>query len=220
MKVIVFLGPPGVGKGTQASLLSTRLGFEHLSTGMILRSEIASNSELGNSVKAVVESGSLVSDDILFQCLRGALVRTATSGKSHLLLDGVPRRVSQIEKLDTLLASQSLKVDLVAALTAPVQQLTQRFSMRWNCGKCGNVDSFPSEQIAQSGVCKKCGTVGEFFRREDDSPESVHRRFDVYQAETEPLLRIYRQRGIDIEINGLRQAERVYVDLACGIVRV
>ena len=220
MKVVVFLGPPGAGKGTQAGFLSGRLGFEHVSTGALLRSEIAASSALGMRVKAIVESGSLVNDDVLFECLESSLARLEGRKVSHLLLDGVPRTSSQVERLDSVLKAHQLKVDVAVAVAAPVGLLVERFAKRWTCRRCGNVEAFASAEIATGAECRKCQTVSSFYRREDDSPVAVRHRFSVYEAETAPLMNLYRSRGILIEVDGLRAAEWVYVDVASAVVRI
>lgn len=216
MKVCVLLGPPGAGKGTQASLLATRLGAAHVSTGLLIRNEIASGSELGRAVKAVVESGQLVSDDLLFNCLNSGL-RKIPSSVPLLLLDGVPRTVSQVDLLDKTLATMSLKVDAAVAVTAPVEKLVDRFSKRWTCSACGTVTSFDSEALAASGQCQSCSKTGSFMRRKDDEPETVRTRFAVYDRETAPLIDVFRKRGLLAEVDGLQAVERVYVDVACKL---
>lgn len=213
MKVCVLLGPPGAGKGTQASLLSGRLGGAHISTGLIIRNEIASGSTLGKTVKSVVESGQLVSDDLLFECLNSGLSQLSKE-LPFLLLDGVPRTVSQVSKLDEVLSKLGLKVDVAVAVSAPLERLVERFSKRWTCSSCGNVTSLETEAQAATETCSKCGKVGLFNRRPDDEPEAVRTRFEVYEKETAPLMDIFQKRGLLKQVDGLRPVERVYVDVA------
>lgn len=219
MKIVVFLGPPGVGKGTQAGFLSMRLGLEHVSTGALLRSEIASGSSLGAKVKAVVESGSLVNDELLFECLESGLMRLSQGTAKVAILDGVPRTLSQVEKLEKALSARGLKVDSVVALTAPVESLVERFAKRWTCTKCSAVESFGSPDAAASATCKKCGSHASFMRREDDAPEAVRKRLSIYHEETAPLVDVYRKKGSLFEVDGLRPPEWVYVDVAPAIVK-
>lgn len=213
MKVVVLLGPPGVGKGTQAGFLSTRLGIWHVSTGTILRNEIASGSTLGCKVKEIVESGALVNDEVLFSCLQSYLDKGGRTAEI-LVLDGVPRTLSQVSRLDDSLARLTLKVGAVVALTAPVEALVERFSLRWTCKSCGAVAAFESASLAGGAVCPTCRNVGSFQRREDDTPEAVRKRFGIYNEETSVLLDVYRKRQLLTEVNGLRQAETVYVEVA------
>ena len=220
LKVVVFLGPPGAGKGTQAGFLSGRLGFEHVSTGALLRHEISAHTVLGLKIKSIVEAGGLVNDDVLFECLENSLTRLLRSETSYLLLDGVPRTLSQVERLDVVLKAHSLKVDIAVAVAAPVELLVERFGKRWTCKKCGNVEAFPSTDKAENAVCRKCSSAASFLRREDDSPEAVRNRFTVYESETAPLIGVYRSRELLVEVNGLRAPEWVYVDVASSVLRI
>jgi adenylate kinase len=217
MNVFVFMGPPGVGKGTQSGLVASRLGAEHLSTGLLLRNEIASGSELGKAIKSVVESGALVSDELILSCLDKRL-ESSKKGDEWLLLDGIPRTLPQVSGLDIVLAKHDLKVDVVGALVAPLDELVERFSYRWTCSQCGRVESFVDAEVALKTSCLKCGASHSFKRREDDSPVAVRKRFEVYDRETAPVIDVYRKRGILFEVNGLRAVEKVYVQVAHRLV--
>ncbi len=217
-KVFVFFGPPGVGKGTQCGLLAERLGVRHVSTGSIIRAEISAGSDLGRKVKDLVQAGNLVDDALLFSCLKAFLERSDLS-EGTLLLDGVPRTVAQVAGLDGVLSPLGLKVNGVISLVAPVDELVSRFAKRWTC-TCGYVGSFETEAAARGGACPKCSKVGGFSRREDDKPEVVTRRMEIYRSETEPVAAIYRQNGKIREIDGLRAVEHVYLDVAKGIVEM
>jgi adenylate kinase len=215
-KVVVFFGPPGVGKGTQCGLLAQRLGVSHVSTGGLLRAEIASGSELGSTVKSTVAAGKLVGDDLLFGCLEAFLRRTDVS-TGVLLLDGVPRNVTQVKGLDEVLTRFGLKVDAVVSLVAPVEKLVERFSKRWTCG-CGQVEAFEQGQDPRTFKCQKCSKVGSFSRREDDRPEVVTKRMEIYHSETAPVEALYSQRGQVAHVDGLRSVEAVYVGVAKSIL--
>lgn len=211
-KVVVFFGPPGVGKGTQCGLLAERLGVKHVSTGGLLRAEIGSGSELGRTVKEVVSAGKLVNDELLFSCL-GSFLKRSSLDSGVLLLDGVPRNVPQVSGLDAILSGFGLKVDAVVSLVAPVEMLVERFSKRWTCS-CGQVEAFESEAIAMSAKCQKCSSVGRFSRREDDRPEVVSNRMEIYHNETAPVQALYSKRGKVFEVDGLKPVETVYVGVA------
>ncbi len=217
-KVFVFLGPPGVGKGTQCSLLVERLGVKHVSTGSIIREEIAAASELGKQVKDLVQGGGLVEDALLFSCLNAFLHRCDLSS-GILLLDGVPRTVSQVTTLCSVLSGMGLEIAGVISLAASTDELVIRFSKRWTCA-CGNVTSLELEAYANTQACLKCGKVGLFSRREDDQTQVVSRRMEIYRNETEPISEIYRRTGKLREISGLRAVELVYVDVAHCLVEM
>jgi len=218
MKVFVIFGPPGVGKGTQCSLVADRLSVQHVSTGSIIRAEIASGSELGKRVKDVVSGGNLVDDTTLFSCLNGFLSRSNLN-EGVLLLDGVPRTTSQISGLDVVLSKLGLSVNGVISITAPVEDLASRFAKRWTCS-CGQVSAFDSADVAAMGKCTKCSAEGKFIRREDDKPAVVSKRMEVYRQETEPVASVYRTRGKIREIDGLRSVEEVYLDVGRFIVEM
>jgi adenylate kinase len=218
MKVFVFFGPPGVGKGTQCGLLAERLGVRHVSTGSIIRAEISAGTDLGRKVKDLVQAGNLVDDSLLFSCLKAFLERSDLR-EGTLLLDGVPRTVAQVSGLDDVLRPMALKVNGVISLIAPVDDLVSRFAKRWTCG-CGYVGSFETESVAQTTACPKCSKLGGFTRREDDKPEVVSKRMEIYRNETEPVAAIYRQNGKIKEIDGLRAVEHVYLDVAKAIVEM
>lgn len=219
MKVIVFLGPPGVGKGTQCSLLSARLGVKHISTGAIIRQEISSESTLGMKVKSIVESGHLIDDKSMFECLESALVSMKPKQDDLILLDGIPRNLSQARAFDLLITKFSSKVDLVISLSADLEKLQERFERRWTCAACGAIDSISSNMDASKYICTGCGKSGTMFRRKDDEPETVKRRFAVYQQETLPLVSYYADRDNLSIIDGLRHPEIVYAEIVSILLR-
>lgn len=212
MTVVVFLGPPGVGKGTQAGLLADRLGALHVSTGAILRSELETGSELAKSLQTVMARGDLVSDEQLFLCLGSALDRIGTFSERVVLLDGVPRNLAQIGRLDEVLSARGAKVDLALALVAPLEQLVVRFAKRWSCKNCGAVFAFDQTPGSQD-ACSRCGSLGSLGRRPDDEPEAVRHRFSVYEQATAPVLSEYLKRGLLSTVDGLADQEAVYVTL-------
>jgi adenylate kinase len=218
LKVIVLFGPPGAGKGTQAGLLASRLGAKHLSTGSLLREQIACGSSLGLRIKGIVESGRLVGDEVLFEALDAELGAMKGSSESLLVLDGVPRTESQVELLDASLERVGASVHSVLYISAPVQKLVERFARRWTCRSCGNVFSFGSVAEAEGVACSSCGTQGSMYRRVDDAPEAVERRFRVYEEETLPVVSKYRLRNLVFEIDGLQSPELVYARVAAEVV--
>lgn len=218
MKVFVLLGAPGAGKGTQAALIASRLGAEHISTGALLREEIKSGSALGQKVKAIVESGSLVDDLTLFDCCSGVLSRAHQAQKKLLLLDGVPRNVSQVKILDSVLENLNLRVDAALDFEVPTSLLVARLSNRWTCQNCGAIATGNSEGLAPSS-CNSCRAVGSFARRKDDEPASVEKRLGVYVTETAPVSFVYRERAILHRIDANQSPELVYLDVGAVITK-
>jgi adenylate kinase len=213
LKIVVFFGPPGAGKGTQASLLSKEGVCTHISTGSVLREEMSLGTSLGLRVKDIVDSGRLVDDGTLFQALKETLQRSVQSGKSCLALDGVPRTLSQIDLLDAALKGLGLKVDAVLHFAAPLASLVSRFSRRWTCRSCNTIFALAPELDSASHTCSHCGAVGTLYRRPDDAPEAVSRRFEVYERETLPILAVYEKRGLVRNLDGLRPEAEVAAEV-------
>ena len=209
-RVVVFLGPPGVGKGTQAAKLADRFRAFHVSTGGLLRDEVASKSALGLLIQGVMERGDLVSDQHLFACLERTLGDLAASKAGALvLLDGVPRNLNQVGLLDQALSQVGARVDLVISFEAPAEDLVGRLSSRWNCKACGAVCSLP-EPPSDDFPCEKCGRVGTLMRRADDAPDSITRRLTAYHESTAPVAAAYKKRGLLEEVNGLNAMDVVH----------
>lgn len=218
MKVFVLLGAPGAGKGTQASLVANRLGAAHISTGALLREEIKSGSSLGLKVRSIVESGSLVDDTTLFECFAGSLVRAKEAGRKILLLDGVPRNLSQVRILDEVLLKMNLKVDAAIDFEVSKDVLIARLSNRWTCQKCSAVASGNAEGLAPSS-CNSCGATDSYARRIDDEPASVAKRLGVYEKETAPISGCYHEMGLLFRLNAYQDPELVYLDVGAVITK-
>ena len=210
MKVVVLFGPPGAGKGTQAGLLATRLGATHVSTGTLLRAQIASGSQLGTKIKDIVESGRLVDDVILFEALEAELEKLRLAEANYLVLDGVPRTVAQVALLDSNLTRMGVPVQSVLYISAPLERLVERFGKRWTCRACHSVFSCEASAPADAALCPKCQAAHSLYRRVDDAPESVERRFRIYEEETLPVVALYEARGLVSHIDGLQSPEHVY----------
>lgn len=191
--VLILLGPPGAGKGTQARMLEEKFGLVQLSTGDLLRAAVAAGTEAGKKAKAVMEAGQLVSDDIVIAILRDRLAEDDT-GKG-VILDGFPRTTVQAEALDVLLEETGQKIDAAISLEVEDAAMVTRISGRYTCADCGEGyhDSF--KQPEEAGVCDKCqGT--EFKRRADDNAETVASRLKAYHAQTAPLIAYYDGQGV------------------------
>lgn len=195
---LALYGPPGSGKGTQAERLRDRFGIPHVSTGDILRAEIAAGSELGLQVKAILDRGDLVSDEIMIPIVRARLDREDC--RPGFILDGFPRTIPQAEGLDAALKEMGRGFDRVIYLEVPVPELVERLSDRWLCPKCGRTYGKRAERPAEGNRCRVDGA--ELVQREDDRPEAAQRRIDVYLRETLPVLGHYRPEGIVADVDG------------------
>ncbi len=202
---LVFLGPPGAGKGTQVKMLSKALGVLSMATGDVLRMEVASGSELGREAKSYMDKGELVPDDIVIKIVEKWL-RGIDIAKGFIL-DGYPRNIRQARELDEIL--KQMKVELTAAiyLDVPEDEIVRRLSGRLTCRKCGAVYHIKFNPPKEDCKCDACG--GELYQREDDKEDVVRQRFRVYTESTKPVLDYYRDKGKLLVIDGLGSIEEV-----------
>lgn len=204
--VLILLGPPGAGKGTQARMLEEQFGFVQLSTGDLLRAAVAAGTEAGQRAKAVMEAGQLVSDDIVIAILRDRMAEADCA--KGVILDGFPRTAVQAEALDDLLAETGQKIDAAISLEVDDAAMVTRIAGRYTCGGCGEGyhDSF--KQPANAGTCDKCGGT-EMKRRADDNAETVASRLEAYHAQTAPLITYYKGQGALIGIDAMGEIEDI-----------
>ncbi len=187
--IVILLGPPGVGKGTQGKLLCERMGLEHLSTGDLLRAARREGTELGKQAQSFMDKGELVPDGVIVGMVREKLQELGPD--AGVAFDGFPRTVPQAESLDAVLTELDRQVDRVIVLQADDAVLVKRLSGRRSCPECGSVFNVHFSPPAEAGVCDKCGH--ELVHRADDTPETVQNRLDVYQELTQPLIAYYEE---------------------------
>ncbi len=213
--VLVLLGPPGAGKGTQARLLQERFGLVQLSTGDLLREAVAAGTEAGRAADAVMKAGGLVSDEIVLAILSDRLDQPDVS--QGIILDGFPRTAAQADALDDLLSSRGMRVGAAVALTVDDDAMVERISGRHTCASCGEGyhDSF--KPPSTKGTCDVCGGT-EMTRRADDTAETVAARLAAYQAQTAPLIDHFAGKGVLLRVDAMRPIEDVALSLG-GIVR-
>lgn len=202
---IILLGPPGAGKGTQAKRLEEKYGMVQLSTGDMLRAERKSGSELGRKVQAIMDSGQLVSDEIIIDLIAARIDQLGDAG---FILDGFPRTVPQAMALDVMLRDKGLKLDHVIEMAVDEAALIDRIGGRFSCAKCGASYHDRNLRPKVEGVCDICGSH-EFVRRADDNPETVKARLAAYREQTAPILPYYRAKGVLRQVDGMADITEV-----------
>lgn len=215
--VLILLGPPGAGKGTQARMLEDAFGLVQLSTGDLLRAAVAAGTEAGKQAKAVMEAGGLVSDAIVLAILKDRMAEPDTA--RGVILDGFPRTAAQAEALDSLLAAQGMAVSSVISLEVDDQAMIARVAGRYTCGDCGEGYHDEFKQPATAGVCDKCGGTA-FRRRADDNAETAGARLAAYHAQTAPLIAYYEGRGVLERIDAMGPIETIRDGMAAIVSRV
>ena len=204
--ILILLGPPGAGKGTQARRLEDRRGAPQLSTGDMLRAAVVADSEIGREAKAVMEAGQLVPDQTMVRMIAERIDQPDC--RDGFILDGFPRTTAQAEALDAMLADKGRTLSAVIEIRVDDRLMVERVTGRFTCAECGAGyhDSFKPTAVA--GVCDACGAK-RFDRRADDTAETVKARLEAYHLQTAPLLDYYGQKGIAGDVDGMAPIDEV-----------
>jgi len=208
---IIFLGPPGAGKGTYASRLTPILKLPHISSGDMVRDEIKAQTQLGNLMKECSDKGKLGPDKIMIKILAKRL--TKPDCKKGCILDGFPRTIKQAKALEKI-----VKIDLVINLNVPDQIIIKRLSNRLTCKKCGTIYNKLTLKPKKENICDQCGS--ELYQREDDKPKVIQERLNVYRKKTEPLIEYYKKKSLlkDVSCNDLMTPPEVIVEKIKSII--
>lgn len=213
---LILIGPPGVGKGTQAALLEQRLGLKPLSSGVIFRSEIEAETDLGRLAKRYIDHGELVPNGVTIEMM-AKRIRTDEVRKHGFILDGFPRTVRQAEALDEMLADMGMDIDEVVSIEVDDDLVVGRLSGRMGCTKCGEIYHAQTKPPKREGLCDKCN--GPLFVRTDDQPETIRERLKIFHENTRPVIEYYAAKGKLLRIDGSNEPEAVYAAILDGLKR-
>lgn len=210
---LILLGPPGGGKGTQARLLAERYGIPQISTGDILRDAVKNATELGRKAREFMDKGMLVPDEVVIGIIEDRI--QYPDCENGFILDGFPRTVKQAESLDAELSGLRLKIDVVLDLLVDFDELNKRLSGRRACGNCGKGYHLEASPPRNEGICDSCG--GNLIQRDDDKSETIKKRLEVFQENTEPLRGYYKKRGILRQQKGQGDIQNIFQDVCRAI---
>lgn len=211
--LIVLLGPPGAGKGTQAERLVKQLHLAYIATGDILRAAVKSGTPLGEQARGYMEQGQLVPDEVVVGIVRERLADSDCSGGA--ILDGFPRTVVQAQVLDQVLGEIGKKIDRVIHIEVDEEELISRLTGRRVCRECAATYHIKYNPPRVRNVCDRCG--GELYQREDDSLTTVQERLQVYKKQTAPLIDFYSAEGLIAAINGNQDIERIFEEIMSAL---
>ena len=212
---LVLLGPPGAGKGTQASAIVKKYNIPHISTGDIFRANIKEGTELGKKAKEYMDKGLLVPDDVVVSIVKDRL--TKEDCKEGFLLDGFPRTVNQADALDKELSQMGIKLDKVVNIDANKEILITRAIGRRICRECGATYHIKFNPSKVENVCDIEG--GQLFQRDDDKEETVAKRIEVYLKETQPLIDYYKEKGLILNVDGTKPINEIFEEIVKALGR-
>ena len=210
---IVMLGAPGAGKGTQAKKIADAYGIPHISTGDIFRANIKAGTPLGKKAKEYMDKGGLVPDEVTIGMLLDR-IHEADCEKGYVL-DGFPRTIPQAESLTKALAAEGSKIDAAVDIEVPDENIVSRMGGRRACLSCGSTYHIVYAAPKQEGICDRCGSP--LVLRDDDKPETVQKRLEVYHAQTQPLIDYYGAAGVLKEVDGMQAMEKVFADIRAAL---
>ncbi len=213
---IILFGAPGVGKGTQAKLISRKYKIPQISTGDMLREAIRQGTELGKQAEAIIAKGELVSDDIMLGLINERI--SQPDCKNGFILDGFPRTIAQAKGLDQLFKEKNLPSPICIEITVPENVIITRLTARRICEQCGTIYDPVTNPVPENNICPKCG--GRIVKREDDNEETIHKRLQVYHEQTAPVRDYYRQLSTFYSIDGNRSVEEVFNEIDSILISV
>ena len=203
---LILMGPPGAGKGTQGELLEKKLGISTISTGLMLRTAIKEQTEVGKLAEQYINDGKLVPDDVMVEIVKQRLAQPDC--ENGFILDGFPRTTAQAKALD----DAGVEIDKVLLLEVEDEKIVERLSSRRECSKCGAPYNIVSKKPAVEGICDSCG--GELIQRKDDVPETIQNRLNVYHEQTEPIKNYYAEKGILADAKGEEELKDTTANVA------
>lgn len=206
---IIMLGAPGAGKGTQAKMIAAKYSIPHISTGDIFRANIKEGTELGKKAKEYMDNGQLVPDELTVKILLDRVAKDDC--KNGYVLDGFPRTIPQAEVLDTEVSKLGEKIDYAIDVEVPDENIVKRMGGRRACVKCGATYHIEHVPPKKEGICDTCGS--ELILRDDDKPETVKERLNVYHKQTQPLIDFYNKKGILKSVSGTKDVNDVFADV-------
>jgi adenylate kinase len=201
-----MLGAPGAGKGTQAKMISEKYGIPHISTGDIFRSNIKNGTELGRKAKTYMDQGQLVPDELTCDLVVDRIAQD--DAKNGYVLDGFPRTIPQAEALKSALEKRGEKIDFAIDVDVPDENIVTRMSGRRACVSCGATYHIVYNPPKQEGICDVCGK--ELVLRDDDKPETVKKRLEVYHSQTQPLIDYYKKDGVLVRVDGTQEIDTIF----------
>jgi adenylate kinase len=210
---LILIGPPGVGKGTQAALLESRLGVKSLSSGVIFRAEIEAETDLGRLANSYIKRGDLVPNGVTIEMM-AKRIRSEEVRKHGFVLDGFPRTIRQAEALGVMLEEMGMPLDKVISIEVDDDVVLQRLAGRMGCTKCGEIYHSVTKPPKREGICDKCNSP--LFVRSDDQPETIRERLRVFRENTAPVRDFYRERGLLQVVDGRLSPEEAYAEIANG----